>query len=179
MARSSRWVRRGSAVVAVATLASAGLVPAALAAKPDRQRLPIGESFFAEPGLACPEAIAPDGVRSTTVGGNAVGTSFDNGTFTVTGVHIDEVTNIATGKSVINKLQGRVASIPREDGSSVLRLSGTQGYIFFPGDMGPGDDATGRSYVFTGNVTIVYDALGSIVSFKSTGTMKDTCAMIA
>ena len=94
-------------------------------------------------------------------------------------VHPDEVTNIATGKSVVDERQGRVAADSQKDGSSVLRLSGTQGYIFFPGDMGPGDDATGRSYTFTGNVTIVYGALGSVVSFKSTGKMKDTCAMIA
>ncbi len=179
MARDSRWGRKCSTVVAVATLVSASLVPAALADKPDRQRLPLGESFVAEPGLACLEAIAPEGVRFTTVGGNALGTLFDNGTFVVTGRRIDEVTNIATGKSVINKLQGRVASIPQEDGSTVLRLSGTQGFIFFPGDVGPGDDATGRSYVFTGNVTIVFGALGSVISFKSTGTIRDTCAMIA
>ena len=123
--------------------------------------------------------IAPAGVRFANVGGNAVGTLFDNGTFVVTGRHPDEVTNVATGKSVVVERQGRVASVPQQDGSTVLHMSGTQGFVFFPGDVGPGDDATGRSYTFTGNVTIVFGALGSVTSFESTGTMTDTCAMIA
>ena len=101
----------GTRVRPLARLRLAGIAPEATRVIVKRLALEaaaIGESFFAEPGLACPEAVALEAVRSTTVGGNAVGTSFDNGRFTVTGVHIDEVTNIATGKSVINKLQGRV-----------------------------------------------------------------------
>ena len=179
MTRDSRWGRRCSAIVAVATFVSASMVPPALAGKPVTEPLPIGETFLADPGLACPTAIAPEGVRSTTVGGNAVITSFDNGAFIITGRHIDEVTNVATGKSVINDLNGRVVSIPRKDGSTVLWLSGRQGFIFFPGDVGPGDDTTGRSYLFTGHVRIVYGAAGSVVSFHSTGRRQDTCAMIA
>ena len=179
MTRATRWSRRCSMVVAFATLASALVVPEALAGKPERQRLPVGDSFFAEPGLACPVAIAPEGVRSTVVGGNAVGTLFDNGTFVVTGRHPDEVTNVATGKSVVVERQGRVAAVPQQDGSTVLHLSGTEGFLFFPGDVGPGDDATGRIYTFTGNATIVIGALESVVSFASTGTMRDDCALIA
>ena len=89
------------------------------------------------------------------------------------------MTNVATGKSIVIKFQGRVASIPQRDGSTVMRLSGTQGFLFFPGDVGPGDDATGRSYVFTGEVELVIGALGSVIAFEATGPMIDTCAMIA
>jgi hypothetical protein len=171
-------MRRFVVVTGLALLASAFIAGQASAGKPDRQRLPMGE-FLAEPGLVCPEAIAPAGVGFANVGGNAVGTLFDNGTFVITGRHPDEVTNVATGKSIVIKFQGRVASIPQRDGSTVMRLSGTQGFLFFPGDVGPGDDATGRSYVFTGEVELVIGALGSVIAFEATGTMIDTCAMIA
>ena len=179
MAREARRGRTCTTAVGLAALLSALLAPPAFAGKPDRQLLPLDGSFLAEPGLVCPEEIAPEGVRIENVGGNAAGTSFDNGTFVITGRHPDEVTNVATGKSIVIELQGRVASVPQQDGSTVLRLRGTQGFLFFPGDVGPGDDATGRSFVFTGNVKLVLDALGSVTAFESAGTMKNTCAAIA
>jgi hypothetical protein len=60
------------------------------------------------------------------------------------------------------------------------RLSGTSGFLFFPGDVGPGDVTTSRIYIFTGNVRLVFGgATGSVIAFESAGTMEDVCAMLA
>jgi hypothetical protein len=178
-ARNRRWGRRCLAILAFATLWSAFLSPAALAGKPERIRLGPFDPFVEPPGVACPEAIAPEGVRFASAGGNQALTVFDSGKIMFTGRHSDEVTNVATGKSVVFDFAGSVAIVPEPDGSTELRLSGKSGFQFFPGDVGPGDDATGRSYVFTGNVRIVIGASGSVIAFESSGIVEDECAMIA
>jgi hypothetical protein len=178
--RNPRWGTRCSAILAVATLCSALLAPAALAGKPDRLRLGPFESFVDPPGVACPAAIAPEGVRNTYVGGNQALTVFDNGRVMFSGRHTEEITNVATGKSVELDFQGSVAfSAPQPDGSVEVRLSGTSGFLFFAGDVGPGDVATGRGYLFTGNVRLVFGPTGSVIAFESAGTMESICAMIA
>jgi hypothetical protein len=178
-AHSQRWRRRCSAIVAVVTLCSALLAAAALAGKPDRVRLPPFDPFVDPPGVQCPEAIAPEGVRVSDVGGSPVERTFDNGRVLTTGRALDQVTNAATGKSVVLDLHGSVAFVPQPDGSAEQRLSGTHSFVFFAGDVGPGDDAIGRSYVFTGNVRLVFGANGSVIAFESAGKMEDVCAMIA
>ena len=180
-ARNRRRRRRCSAtaMVAVVTLWSAFLAPAALAGKPDRLRLPPFDPFVFPPGVSCPEVSAPEGVRVSFAGGNQVQKVFANGRVMFTGRHADEMTNVATGKSVVLDFHGSVASVPQPDGSQTLRLSGTTGFVFFQGDVGPGDDATGRNYVFTGNVRLVIDPNGSVIAFESAGKMRDICAMIA
>jgi hypothetical protein len=178
-ARNRRWRRRCSAIVAVVTLCSALLAAPALAGKPDRVRLPPREPFVDPPGVQCPVAIAPEGVGVAYAGGNAVERTFDNGRVLTTGRASDRVTNVATGKSVVLDLHGSVASVPQPDGSVEQRLSGTHSFVFFAGDVGPGDDAIGRSYVFTGNVRLVFGANGSVIAFESAGKMEDVCAMIA
>jgi hypothetical protein len=177
--RSRRWRRRCSAIVAVVTLCSALLAAPALAGKPDRVRLPPFEPVVIPPGEICPEAIAPEGIRVADAGGNAAQTIFDSGRLMFTGSHSDELTNVATGKSVVLDFHGSVASVPQPDGSVEQRLSGTHGFLFFAGDVGPGDDAIARSYVFTGNVRLVIGANGSVTAFESAGKMEDMCAMIA
>jgi len=173
------FTRRRSAIVALAAVLSALLASSAVAGKPDRQMVPLDASDVFPPGFACPEAIAPEGVRVTRAGGNAAITFFDNGSVMTTARHPDLVTNIATGKSVIVELQGSGAFVPQPDGSGDLRLSGTTVFTFFPGDVGPGDDTTGRSYLFTGNVQLVFGAAGSVIAFESSGLREDVCAMLA
>jgi len=162
----------------VIALTSAVLAPDAMASKPDRQVLP-GLDEVIPPGLACSEAVAPDGVRVRSVGPTSVLRTWDDGRQLLSGRHPDEYTNVATGKSIVLRLQGSAAFVPQADGGVKGRLSGTTAFTFFPGDVGPGDDTTGRTYVFTGNVRLVLDAFGAVVGFSSTGKRDDVCAMIA
>jgi hypothetical protein len=162
----------------VVALVSAVLAPVAMANKPDRQVLP-GADEVVPPGLACPGAVAPEGVHVRSLGPTSVVRTWDDGRALLSGRHPDEFTNVATGKSIILRLQGSAAFVPQADGSVKGRLSGRTVYIFFPGEVGPGDDATGRTYVFTGNVRLVLDASGAVVGFSSSGKMDDVCAMIA
>ena len=167
-------------VLGLAVACGALLVPGALAGEPDRQRLPIGISNDFPAGAVCPIEVAPEGVHLQLIGGNEAVTFFDNGRFLATGLHIIQVTNIASpDRSVILKVHGNFASVPQPDGSSLGQGSGTTGFTFSPGDAGPGDTSTGRIYLFTGNIRLVEDSSGAVVSFESQGQMEDVCAMIA
>ncbi len=161
----------------VIALSSAVLAPAAMANKPDHEVLP-GIDTVVPPGLACPEAIAPEGVHLKSVGPTSVVRTWDDGRQLFSGRHPDEFTNVATGKSIIVQNKGSASFVPQADGSFTGRLSGTTTFNFFPGDVGPGDDATGRTYAFTGNVRLVLDDFGSVVGFSSSGKVDDVCAMI-
>ncbi len=159
---------------ALAVLCVALLAPVALGGKPDRERVPIGQSFTAAPGEVC-----SFGVKTTLVGGNQTWKFFDSGKFLATGKHVDEITNLDTGASVVLELEGSIADVPKADGSgSFIRASGVTAFALFPGDAGPGDIDTGRIYVFTGNVRIETDADGVYTSLASTGPPRDVCAMI-
>jgi hypothetical protein len=93
--------------------------------------------------------------------------------------HPDEFTNLPAGNSVAVQLQGSADAVPQADGSFDGRLSGATAFTFFPGDVGPGDETTTRTYVFTGDVRLTFDQSGAIVAFSSSGTMDDVCAMIS
>jgi len=167
-------------VLALVVVLAALMVPSALAGKPYRERVPIGTSDDFLPGEACSEAIAPDGIRLELVGGNEAVMFFeDSGRFMATARHVIEVTNLATGKSVVLNIQGSYAEVPQADGTALGRGSGTFGFIFLPGDEGPGDTSTGRYYLFTGTVRLVYDSSFVVTDFKSNGSMQDVCAMVA
>jgi hypothetical protein len=162
---------------ALAIACAALLVRSAFADRPDRQRLPLGIS---QDEAACPVALAPLGVRFELVGGNEAVTLFDNGRFKATGLHVIEVTNIASpDHSVTLDVHGSFSSVPQPDGTVEDRGSGTTGFSFFPGDAGPGDTSTGRLYLFTGNVRLVQDSSGAIIDWSASGQMEDVCAMIA
>ena len=152
--------------------------PVAVAGKPERVRLAPYERLDPA-GAACPEALAPAGIHWTDAGGNGAVSFFENGRMLTTGRHPDRVTNVATGESLVLRLQGSGEGAPRPDGTYEMRLSGTTAFTFLPGDVGPGDDATGRIYVFTGNVRVLLDAGFAVVAFESSGTREDVCAMLA
>jgi hypothetical protein len=167
-------------VFALVVALGALLGPGALAGKPDRQRLPLGISTDYPAGLACPANLAPGGVRFQLIGGNEAVTFFDNGKFLATARHVVQVTNIASpDRSVVLEIHGSFASVPQEDGTFVGRGSGAIGEVFYPGEAGPGDTSTGRTYLFTGDVRLVADASGANVAFELVGTAEDVCAMIA
>ena len=179
--REGRKVEMRFTIFALVVACGALLVPGALAGKPDRHRVPLGSSTVFPAGVACPEEVAPAGVRTELIGGNEAVTSFDDGRFLATARHIVEFTNLASpDRSVVLDVQGNFAEVPQEDGSFEMQGSGTTAFIFFPGDAGPGDTTSGRIYLFTGNLRLVADGSFVIVAFESAGrTPQDVCAMIA
>jgi hypothetical protein len=119
-------------------------------------------------------------VRFELVGGNEAVTFFDNGRFTATGLHVIQVTNIASpDHSVVLDVHGSFSSVPQPDGTVEDRGSRTTGFSFFPGDAGPGDTRTGRLYFFTSDLELVEDSSGAIIAWSAVGQMEDVCAMIA
>ena len=173
-----QWVLLPALIGIAAYGASGPLAPAAMADKPDRQVLPPGDTVYPA-GEECPAALEPAGVRVRNTGPTSVLRVWDTGRSLFSGRHPGEWTNLATGKSVVLRLQGSADAVPQADGSFVGRLSGTTVFEFFPGDVGPGDQTTPRVYVFTGDVKLVFDPSGVVVAFSYTGTADDVCAMIA
>ena len=160
------------AVVATGVAASPA-VASASASKPVRIPAPIGISNTFAAGTACPFTL-----HTELVGGNQAFTFFADGRFHATGVHIDRYTNVDSGSSTTLALQGSVDVVPTADGGSILQGSGKTGFVFFPGDAGPGDTQTGRFYIFTGQFRGTSDPSGAITTFKSTGQSLDVCAML-
>jgi hypothetical protein len=68
--------------------------------------------------------------------------------------------------------------VPTADGGSVLRAGGIAGFVFFPGDAGPGGIRTGHFYLFTGCFVVTSDPSGVVTAFTSRGTSQDVCAML-
>jgi hypothetical protein len=168
--------RRGGVLVGALALllgCALALAPEASASGPVRIPAPIGNSNTFPAGSACPFTL-----QGTLIGGNQVFTFFDDGRFLATGRHIDRLTNVDTGTSITLNLQGPIYVVPTADGGSVLRASGVTSFIFFPGDAGPGDTQTGRTYLFTGYFVAISDPSGTVTTFKSFGTSKDVCAML-
>ena len=133
-------------------------------------------------GPATPSRPAPlclFTLQADLVGGNRVFTLFDNGRFHATGRHIDLFTNVDSGTSTTIDQQGSFDSVPTADGGSILRGSGINSFVFFPGDAGPGDTQTGRTYLFTGHFVATSDPSGTITTFTSSGKTQDVCAMLA
>ncbi len=176
--RSRAHHRRGSGLLVAAMTSLLGcavaLGPAASAAQPVRIPAPIGNSNTFPAGTACPFTF-----QGELVGGNQVFTFFDDGRFHATGRHLDRFTNVASGASARLDLQGSVDVVPTADGGSITRGSGVTAFVFFPGDTGPGDAHTGRTYLFTGTFVATSDPSGVITSFRSAGRSQDICAMLA
>ena len=149
------------------------------AGKPEQARVEPGTVVAVYPaGLVCSESVAPGGVQWTFVGGPTTDRLFDNGRFMESGSGAIEVTNIASGKSVVIPLHGSIVQIPTDTGFAV-HTGGAVLVSFFPGDAGPGDVSTGRTYVITGHILAEIDGVGALSSFAYTGQLVDVCAMIA
>ena len=175
--RSRAHVRRRAGVLvgAVALMlgSAVALGPDASASKPFRIPAEIGHSDTFPAGDACPFMLQAD-----LVGGNRVFTFFDDGRFHATGRHLDLFTNLDSGASTRLDMQGSFDAVPTADGGSIMRSSGINSFVFFPGDAGPGDTQTGRTYLFTGTFVATSDPSGAVTSFTSSGTSQDVCAML-
>ena len=179
--RNGGEMRRILVVVVVAAM-GAVFVPLGVAGKPEQARVEPGTVLAVYPaGLVCSESDAPGGVRWTFVGGPTTDRLFDNGRFMESGNGAIEVTNIASGESVVIPLHGSIVQIPTDTGFTA-HTGGAVLVSLFPGDAGPGDVSTGRMYVITGHIVAEVDSIGAggaFSSFAYTGQLVDVCAMIA
>lgn len=165
---------RRSCAVLVATLTLlVGASSSAYAAKPDRvPEAPADVTFPA--GIVCPSfAVQVLGETRSWVN------TFSSGKVQATGYERVAVTNVSNGEQIELIANGRVAISPREDGLLTLEITGPQFIFFFPGDAGPGDQSTGRTYYFRGHTTIVTDATFTFYEFAFSGTSFDVCAALS
>ena len=170
---------RLAAVVLLTALCGGVVASTAMAERPQSVPVPDDTVLFEFPaGLVCPEAIAPEGIRVTFRGGSTTDRFFASGRFLETGRGAYETLNIATGKTVTFDLRGSTAIAPVGDGFEV-KASGVLITSFFPGDQGPGDVNSGRTYVFTGTQRIVATGNFTITEFESVGQMTSVCDLLA
>ena len=169
-------IRPGGLLVGAAALMLGCVVtgaPDASASTPVHIPAPIGHSDTFPAGTACPFTL-----QAELVGGNRVFTFFDNGRFHATGRHIDRFTNVDTGTSTTIDQQGSFDNVSTADGGSILQENGINAFVFFPGDAGPGDTQSGRTYLFTGQFVAISGPSGAITTFTSAGKIQDVCAML-
>ena len=165
---------RNHTTLAVAAIAALGalLAPAAEASRPDRFVEPPYETYV---DASCPESIAPEGVRWSDAGGNFAALIFENGRVLQAGRHPDLLTNVATGKSVLLSLQGSISARPVGD-ELHMTMHGTNGLVLYPGDAGPGNVGEPRVFVFTGTVSVTFDAGFAVTELVHSGPARDICA---
>ncbi len=164
---------RQALAICVAGLAAAALAGSAAADKPDRGPAPAGPLDFPA-GLVCPfpvSAVPTENRQHLTV--------FANGKVAFNGYFEAQVTNVATGKSITLNASGAVRLTQAGD-DLLIQASGPIIWFLFPGDAGPGDVTTGRTYLVTGNTHVVADpATLAFHSFETNGNVTDICAALA
>ena len=90
-----------------------------------------------------------------------------------------QLTNASNGNSITLNASGPVGLTPEGDN---LRLvsGGSLIFFFFPGDAGPGDVSTGRTYLVRGRASVLVDPVTlAFLSFESNGNVTDLCAELA
>jgi hypothetical protein len=155
-----------------ATALAVSAVGAAHGAKPDRASAP-SSGFSFPPGVVCPFAVEAE------VGANRqTQTTFSSGKVAIHGFF--EARLLANGNELNFVTPGSIFLTPRSDGLLDFESAGPIIIFFFPGDAGPGDTSTGRTYLFKGHVEIVVDpATFEFLEFAHTGTAEDLCTALA
>jgi len=146
------------------------LFSSAYAAQPVRVPEPPAEATFPAGG-ACPGFDVH--LRTETRGWIK---TFANGDIQSTGYERAWVTNVESGKQIELVVNGRVRIIPPNGDEGLLAIAGPQIVIFFPGDVGPGDDSEARTYYFKGNTQAVIDDNFAFLDFDFSGNSIDLCA---
>jgi hypothetical protein len=169
--------KKTTMAVVLALLAAVGVFASTASAGSGGARVPPGSIWADIPAaMACPGATS--GVTITYVSGNYSETFPAYGIF-VTGNATFEVTNNATGKSVLVPTDGR-GKVTWIDTGSVFADAGRTLWYFFPGDVGPGDQTTARMYLIDGNTTAVDDPNFATLAFSYQGRIvEDVCAAIS
>jgi hypothetical protein len=164
---------RQALAICVVALAAAALAGSAAADKPDRGPAPSGPLDFPA-GAVCPFAVSgiPTENRQHV-------TAFANGKVAFNGFFEAQLTNVSNGKSITLNANGAVRLTPEGD---LLRIqsSGPIIWFLFPGDAGPGDVTTGRTYLVKGNTDVLADPETlAFHSFETNGNVTDLCAALA
>jgi hypothetical protein len=164
---------RQALAICVVGLAAAALAGSAAADKPERGPAPSGPLDFPA-GVVCPFAVS-----GTVTENRQHVTAFANGKVAFNGYFEAELTNVATGTSITVNASGAVRLT--EDGDEVrIQGSGPIIWFLFPGDAGPGDVTTGRTYLVRGNTEVLADpATFAFHSFETDGNVTDLCAALA
>jgi hypothetical protein len=164
---------RQALATCIVGLAAAALAGSAAADKPDRGPAP-GLPFDFPAGLVCPFAVS--GIPTENRQHQTV---FANGKVAFNGYFEAQLTNVDTGKSITLNASGAVRVT--EAGDDVrIQSSGPLIWFLFPGDAGPGDVTTGRTYLVKGNTEVLADpATFAFHSFETDGNVTDLCAELA
>jgi hypothetical protein len=167
-----RLTRHLAVALLTATVLAVFGVGAAYGAKPVRRPAPItGFSFPA--GLVCPFAV-----EAQVVTNRQTETTFASGKIAITGFFAGRL--IGNGNEITLPAPGPIFLAPRSDGLLELKAVGPTILFFFPGDAGPGDTATGRTYLLKGHAEILVDPTTfAFLEFTHSGTAVDLCALLA
>ena len=164
--------------LAVAVLAMAlttALAGGAGATKPIRNPAVGPGSFTFPAGVVCPFPVFAEALEN-----RQTETIFSNGDIQYTGFFLTRVTNAAKPENSLTLVSQGPARLSFGETTFRLTTRGPIIFFFFPGDAGPGDDSTGRTYFFHGRTETEIDlATGLFLSFSSTGKMDDLCAALA
>jgi hypothetical protein len=159
--------------ICIAGLAAAALAGSAAADKPDRGPAPSGPLDFPA-GMVCPFPVTgfPTENRQHL-------TAFANGKVAFNGYFEAQLTNVANGKSITVNSSGALRLTQVGD-ETRIQSSGPLIWFLFPGDAGPGDVTTGRTYLVKGNTEVLADpATFEFHSFETNGSVTDLCAELA
>jgi hypothetical protein len=163
--------RLGVSALLALLLAALG-ASAAYGGKPTREPAESG-SFSFPAGMVCPFAV--DGEVAAN---RQTETTFSSGKVAITGFFASRL--IANGKEITLVTPGPVFISPGDDGPLHLKATGPIIFFFFPGDAGPGDTSTGRTYLFKGHVEVVIDpATFEFLEFGYRGQATDLCEALA
>ena len=163
-----------AAVVLTAAL-TAGLAAGAGATKPIRIPAAGPPSLTFPAGLVCPFPVFAEAVEN-----RQTQTTFSNGDILFTGFFLTRVTNMANPENTLTLVSQGPVRVSFGETTFRITSHGPIIFFFFPGDAGPGDDSTGRTYFFHGQTKTVADAAtGLFLSFSNTGKADDLCAALA
>ncbi len=167
--------------LATVVIALSLLFPLGASAGPPGARIPPGTVFIDAPaGLICPAAIGDVTWTVLDGQGSVVGKPGGRLMAGMGTAHV-KVASAATGKFVVVDISGAGSASPVGDELLAYHISGMQLWGLFPGDAGPGDRTSARTYYFVGTTTaLLVAADGTALEFSYSGKIvMDVCAAIS
>jgi hypothetical protein len=156
------------------------LFPLGASAGPPDGRLPPGTIFLvAPPGMICPAATGE--VTWTVLDGQYSVVDKPGGRrMEGMGTAHLKVASGATGRFVVLDITGAGSASPVGEDLVAYHISGKQVWGFWPGDAGPGDRMSARTYYFVGTTNTLLAEDGTALDFSYSGKIvMDVCAAIS